>query len=50
MNLPQIDIAALPNLEVMTGMFGSLAHKAALVSGDATVIVITFLYDFIGDF
>ncbi len=49
MNLPQIDVSALPNLEVMTGVFGSLAHKAALVSGDSTVIIITFLYDILGD-
>jgi len=49
MNLPQIDASALPNLDVMTGVFGSLVHKAALASGDSTVIIITFLYDILGD-
>ena len=33
----------------MTGVFGSLAHKAAMVSGDGIVIAITFLYDLLGD-
>lgn len=45
MTIPQIDVAAVPDLSVMTGVFGSLAHKAILASDDATVIVITFLYD-----
>jgi hypothetical protein len=49
MNLPQIDVSALPNLDVMTGVFGSLANKATLASGDSTVIIITFLYDILGD-
>ena len=49
MKLPQIDISSLPNLDTMTGVFGSLAQKAALVSGDGTVIVITFLYELLGD-
>ena len=45
MNLPQIDASALPNLEVMTGVFGSVAHKATMVAGDEVVVIITFLYD-----
>lgn len=45
MNLPQIDASALPDLDVMTGMFGSVAHKATMVAGDEVVILITFLYD-----
>lgn len=49
MKLPQIDVASLPNLDVMTGVFGSLTHKATLVANDTTVIVITFLYDILGD-
>lgn len=49
MNLPQIDVSALPNLDAMTGVFGSLAHQAALVSGDGALILITFLYDILGD-
>lgn len=49
MKLPQIDIASLPALDTATGVFGSLANKAALASGDGVVIVITFLYDLLGD-
>ena len=45
MNLPQIDASALPNLEVLTGVFGSAAHKATMVAGDDIVVIITFLYD-----
>jgi hypothetical protein len=45
MNLPQIDISAVPDLSVMTGVFGSVAHKAILASDDTMVIIITFLYD-----
>lgn len=49
MKLPQIDIAALPHLDTLTGMFGTVAHKATMVAGDETVIIITFLYDLLGD-
>ena len=50
MKLPQIDAAILPQLDTLTRVFGSLAHKASgLVSGDETVIIITFLYELLGD-
>lgn len=45
MNLPQIDASTLPQLAAMTGVFGSVVHKAAMAAGDSTVIVMTFLYD-----
>lgn len=41
MNLPQIDVSTLPDLAAMTGMFGSVAHKAAMAAGDSTVVVMT---------
>lgn len=45
MNLPQIDASTLPDLAVMTGVFGSVVHKAAVAAGDSTVVIMTFLYD-----
>ena len=46
MKLPKIDISALPDLETLTGVFGSLAHPAqSLQSDDSIVILMVFVYD-----
>jgi len=45
MDLPQIDVSTLPQLAEMTGVFGSMVHKAAVAAGDSTVVVMTFLYE-----
>lgn len=46
MNLPKIDISSLPDLNVLTGVFGSLAHPAqALVTDDTIVAVMVFVYE-----
>ncbi|WP_374282177.1 hypothetical protein [Novosphingobium sp.] len=45
MNLPKIDLSALPNLDTLTGVFGSLAHKIDATSDDTIIIVMAFLYD-----
>lgn len=46
MNLPQIDVSALPDLHTVTGVFGSLANpEQALLSNDSIVILMVFLYD-----
>ncbi len=46
MNLPKIDISALPDLETLTGVFGSLTHPAqSLQSDDSIVILMVFVYD-----
>lgn len=46
MNLPKIDLGSLPDLDVLTGVFGSLAKPAqALVTDDTIVVVMTFIYD-----
>ncbi|WP_176399827.1 hypothetical protein [Novosphingobium sp. B 225] len=45
MNLPKIDIAALPELDTLTGVFGSLAHQVQAVSDDTIIIVMAFLYE-----
>ncbi len=50
MNLPKIDISALPDLNTITGMFGSLAHTAHVQSSDDTLIIMmVFIYDFLTD-
>ena len=48
MNLPKIDISALPDLDTVTGVFGSLAHTAHVQSSDDTIIImLVVVYDFI---
>lgn len=46
MDLPKLDISALPNLDTLTGLFGSLADAGGLQRQDDSVMVlITFLYE-----
>ena len=46
MNLPKIDVSALPDLDTLTGVFGSLANPAqALQSDDSVVIIMVFVYE-----
>ncbi len=46
MNLPKIDIAALPDLDTLTGLFGTLADAARVQSSDDTIVILmTFLYE-----
>lgn len=46
MKLPQIDLSALPDLDVLTGVFGSLSHPAqALLSDDSIIDLMVFIYD-----
>ena len=48
MNLPKIDISALPDLDTVTGVFGSLAQRAQVPSSDDTIIIMmVFVYDFL---
>lgn len=48
MNLPKIDVSAIPGLETLTGVFGSLTKPAqALVFDDSVIIVMVFIYDMI---
>ena len=48
MNLPKIDISALPDLDTLTGVFGSLAHPVqAMASDDTLLILMVFVYDII---
>ncbi len=46
MNLPKIDLDALPDLDTLTGLFGSLTDAARVqYSDDTIVILMTFLYE-----
>ncbi len=46
MNLPKIDISALPDLNTLTGLFGSLAYPLqAQKSDDTLLILMVFVYD-----
>ncbi|HOB14623.1 MAG TPA: hypothetical protein PK680_07980 [Novosphingobium sp.] len=46
MNLPKIDISALPDLETITGMFGSMAYPArAMGSDDTAIVIMVYIYD-----
>ena len=45
MTLPKIDISALPDLDVLTGMFGSLKHfdPGLASSNDLIIVLMVFL-------
>ena len=46
MNLPKIDLSSLPDLQTLTGVFGSLTDLArGQSSDDSIVILMTFLYE-----
>ncbi len=46
MNLPKIDLSALPDLDVLTGVYGSLSELgSAAQSNDLIIILMVFVYD-----
>ena len=45
MELPTIDLADLPDLDTVTGMFGSLSDLANASSDDRVVIVMIYVYE-----
>ena len=46
MNLPKNDVTALPDLDTVTGVFGSLMHPVqAMASDDTLIILMVFIYD-----
>lgn len=46
MNLPKIDLSSLPDLETLTGMFGSAINPSRITESDDSIIVLmTFLYE-----
>jgi hypothetical protein len=48
MNLPKIDLSALPDLDTLTGVFGSqLNPSQALQSDDTIIVMMVYVYDVI---
>lgn len=48
MKLPKIDLSALPDLETLTGVFGSqLNPMQALQSDDTIIVMMVYVYDLI---
>ncbi len=45
MNLPSIDLSALPDLGQLTGTFGSLSDLASATTDDRIVMLMVFLYE-----
>ena len=47
MKLPKIDISALPDLDVLTGMFGSLKHfdPGLAASNDLIIVLMVYLFE-----
>ena len=45
MLVPTIDVASLPSLDTLTGMFGSLVASGSPGSDDTLIILMTYLYE-----
>lgn len=45
MQLPEIDIASLPDLDKVTGAFGSLSEFATAYTDDSIVAIMVFVYE-----
>ena len=46
MNLPKIDLSSLPDLDTLTGLFGSLLHTSRIIeSDDSIVTLMAFVYE-----
>ncbi|WP_309621909.1 hypothetical protein [Novosphingobium sp.] len=45
MNLPKIDISALPDLNTLTAAFGSLFQPGQAGNDDTVIIMMVFVYE-----
>ncbi len=46
MNLPKLDLSTLPDLDSLTGVFGSLVDFARVQSSDDSIVILmTFLFE-----
>ena len=46
MKLPKLDLSTLPDLDTLTGLFGSLAADMPMPGHDDTVVILaTFVYE-----
>jgi hypothetical protein len=44
MNLPKIDISSLPELDVLTGIFGSIKHLDLGLAASNDLIIVLMVY------
>lgn len=47
MELPEIDIASLPGLDTMTGLFGSLSAGTGPSVDDRIIVIMVYLYELV---
>ncbi|WP_336987013.1 hypothetical protein [Altererythrobacter aquiaggeris] len=47
MNLPKIDLSSLPDLDTLTGVFGSLSDLKVVEHDDRIVVIMVYIYDLI---
>ena len=45
MDLPKIDISSLPGLDLVTGLFGTLASDGGPTVDDRIIVIMTYLYE-----
>ncbi|MBX7492541.1 hypothetical protein K3163_04895 [Qipengyuania sp. 1NDW9] len=45
MNLPKIDLTSLPELDTVTGLFGSLSASEDPTVDDRVVVIMTYIYE-----
>ena len=45
MQLPTIDLSVLPDLDLMTGMFGSVSDLAQAAVDDRIIIIMVYVYE-----
>jgi hypothetical protein len=51
MNLSKIDLSSLPDLDTLTGVFGSLHHATKIAESDDSILVLmTWLYEILMPF
>jgi len=47
LTLPSIDLSSLPDLDRLTGTFGSLSDAAVASTDDRVVVIMVYVYDLI---
>ncbi|MCH2487502.1 MAG: hypothetical protein MK010_07155 [Erythrobacter sp.] len=45
MNLPKLDLDLLPDLDIATGLFGSLSDLASATTDDRVVVIMIYVYE-----
>jgi hypothetical protein len=46
MNLPKFDLSFLPDLDTLTGLFGSLLHTSRIVESDDSIVeLMAYVYE-----